>query len=238
MLILGKSKGLATRCGWLLTSLLAPVLLLVACLAPVANPIGVTTPTLPPLPPPVTVDLSGKIDSQGVLLDTVQIISSDGRFRVIEPEGSRLLDAKGQPTINSLTLIPYQPPESQYGVVVGLAYKWNLGNAEVAGATITPKEGPALMPNGVRIYSYDAPPANPRINPDKPDVAVWSDQTKEWSQAHLPLSVVDPTTRTLVGPQLRFQPSVVIYWYVDVIPPLFQAPGEGGVATPLPPQGG
>src|SRR3990170_4743717 len=84
---------------WLLASLLAPLLLLVACNLPVGY-----APTLPiELPPPVTVDLSTKVDSQGVLLGTVRITSSDGMLTATLPAGSRVLDAMGRP-VRSLTL--------------------------------------------------------------------------------------------------------------------------------------
>src|SRR3990170_5336166 len=164
---MGRERSMipARRLG-LAISGVAP-LLLAACLAPVPT---TPTPTSAPLPPPVTVDLSSKTDSQGVLMETVRITSSDGRLTSTLPRGSRLLDGKGRP-VKSLTLTPYRPPESMDGVVVGLAYKWDevatWGNVD---------------PTGNVTISYDPPPASPRINANRPDIAAWWDEKNLWAQ--------------------------------------------------------
>ncbi len=203
-----KSKIVPARVVWLLVSLLAPLLLLMGCLVPVTT---TPTPTSAPLPPPVTVDLSSKVDSQGVLLETVRITSSDGRLTSTLPKGSRLLDGKGRP-VKSLTLTPYRPPESTDGVVVGLAYKWD--EAVLWGS---------VDPTGNVTISYDPPPANPRINANKPALAAWWDEKNLWAERTRP-STVDPATHTISGPQVRFHPYVIIYWYADITPPLIVPP--------------
>jgi hypothetical protein len=206
-----KSKIVPARVVWLLVSGLIPLVLLTGCLVPV------TTPT--PLPPPVTVDLSSKTDSQGVLLETVRITSSDGRLTSTLPKGSRLLDGKGRP-VKSLTLTPYRPPESSDGVVVGLAYKWD--DVALWGS---------VDPTGNVTISYDPPPANSRINANKPDIAAWWDEKNLWAMRTRP-ATADPATHTISGPQVRFHPYVVIYWYADVTPPLIVPP-----PTPTPQAG-
>jgi len=199
-------KGVPAWTVGLVISGLAP-LLLAACLAPVTT---TPTPTSAPLPPPVTVDLSSKTDSQGVLLETVRITSSDGRLTSTLPKGSRLLDGKGRP-VKSLTLTPYRPPESEYGVVVGLAYKWDAA-----------VDWGSVDPTGNVTISYDPAPANPRIYA-KPDLAAWWDEKNMWAMRTRP-STMDPATHTLSGPQVRFHPYVVIYWYADITPPLIAPP--------------
>ena len=198
-------KGVPAWTVGLVISGLAP-LLLAACLAPVTT---TPTPTLAQLPPPVTVDLSSKVDGQGVLLETVRITSSDGRMTSTLPRGSRLLDGKGRP-VKSLTLTPYLPPESEYGVVVGLAYKWDevatWGNVD---------------PTGNVTISYDPPPANPRIDPNNPNLGVW--WQGEWLARRVPYTV-DLAARTLSGPQLRFHDYVVLFWYTDITPPVISPP--------------
>jgi len=205
-----KSRG-----ALLFVSLLTPALLLAGCVVPASTP----APAAVPLPPPVTVDLSTKTDSQGVLLETVRITSSDGRLTSTLPRGSRLLDGKGRP-VKSLTLTPYVPPQSTDGVIVGLAYKWDevvtWGNVD---------------PTGNVTISYDPPPANPRINVNKPDIVAWWDEKNLWAARTRP-ATADLVAHTLSGPQVRFHPYAVIFWYTDITPPVIVPP-----PTPAPQAG-
>ena len=204
-------KGVPAWTVGLVISGLAP-LLLAACLAPVTT---TPTPTSAPLPPPVTVDLSSKTDSQGVLLETVRITSSDGMLTATLPAGSRVLDAIGRP-VRSLTLTPYRPvgafvagslghfPTS--GLVAGLAYKWD---DSVTWGTITP--------DGAFTVSYGTPPESPRISPDRPTIGVlWNERLYwDWAELSVPLTI-DPVARTITWAEPRFHDIAVIYWYADV----------------------
>jgi hypothetical protein len=187
---------------WLLSGL-ALVLLLAGCVAPGTSPITITTPTATPLPPAVTTDLSSKTDSQGVLLQTVRITSSDGRITFVLPNGSKLLDAKGRP-VRSLTLTPYRPPAIPDGIMVGLAYKWD---DSVTWGTITP--------NGAVTVLYDPPPANPRVNPNQPTIGVWWTEKGVWAERSLP-ATIDPVAHTVTGAEGRFHDIAIVYWYTDV----------------------
>ncbi len=226
MLRHGESNTISGAAVWLLVSLLAPLFLLVACNLPIGY-LPITDPL--PLPPPVTVDLSGKVDSQGVLLETVRITSSDGMLTTILPSGSRLLDAQGRP-VRSLTLTAYRPvgpfvfqsighyPAS--GLVVGLAYKWD---DSVTWGTITP--------NGEVTVTYYTPPANSRVNPDRPTIGVWWNERQQWVKGSLPVTI-DPVARTITWAEPRFHDIAVIYWYVDVphaiiVPPPTPTPQAG-----------
>ena len=206
-----KSRIVPARVVWLLVSGLIPLVLLTGCLVPV------TTPA--PLPPPVTVDLSSKTDSQGVLLETVRITSSDGRLTSTLPRGSKLLDAKGSP-VKSLTLTPYRPPTLPDGLIVGLAYKWD---DSVTWGTI--------MPNGAVTVSYDPPPADPRLNSDNPAIGVWWNEKGVWAERSLP-ATIDPVAHTVTGAEGRFHDIAIIYWYADVthaviVPPPTPTPRAG-----------
>jgi hypothetical protein len=194
------------QCGWLLISVLASLFPLAACHGPAATPTPVSTPTAA-LPPPVTVDLSGKISGTGILLEDVVIVSSDGRAKMTIEKGSRVRDEQNQPG-KSITCTPMIPPESGDGVVVGLAY--DFGGA-VAGGKVSP---PAEI-----TISYDPPPAGPRIDLNKPDIAGWWPQRDRWILTPDP-ATVDLTTHTIKSWQAWFLPAVVIFWYEDLVPPI------------------
>ena len=86
------------------------VLPLMACLPSKITPPPVNETTPPPVnettPPPVTtpiplpvtveVELSGKIDTAGILLEDIEVISDDGRAVLRLAKGTRVVDAQGQ----------------------------------------------------------------------------------------------------------------------------------------------
>jgi hypothetical protein len=220
---------MAMRPLWFRISVLAPLLSLVACIAPASTTtptlaltpavMSTPTPTSALRPPPVTVDLSSKTDGQGVLLETVRITSSDGRMTSTLPRGSKLLDIQGQP-VKSLTLTPYRPAAIPDGVIVGLAYKWD---DSVTWGTISP--------NGAVTVGYDPPPANPRLNLDNPTIGVWWNEKGLWAERSLP-ATIDPVAHTLTGAEGRFHDIAIIYWYTDVthtviVPPATPTPQAG-----------
>jgi hypothetical protein len=241
MFIRRGSKHIATRAGWLFISLLAPLLLLMAChrasvtptpvqtpastptpaltllVTPSPTPVPTSTPGVAPaatptsaaLPPPVTVDLSGKISDIGILLEDVVIASSDGRAKMTLPKGGRVLDTQGRPP-EYITCIPMMPQESNEGLVVGLAYDF-----------VAPGTGTiASRPAATLVISYDPPPANPRIDLDQPDVACWWDEENVWVERP-PRVTADLTTHTLQTVQMNLNLHlVVMFWYLDTIPPL------------------
>jgi len=100
------------------------VLPLVACLPSKITPppVNETTPppanetTPPPVnettPPPVTVkvELSGKIDTAGILLEDIEVISDDGRAVLRLAKRMRVVDAQGQaPDFITVTARPHDP---------------------------------------------------------------------------------------------------------------------------------
>lgn len=206
MLNAREEKVLPAWAVWLIISGLAPFLLLAACRGPSATPTPVPTSTAT-LPPPVAVDLSGKISDAGILLEDVVIVSSDGRAKMTLEKGYRVRDAQNQPG-KSITCTPMRPRESKDGVVVGLAY--DFGGA-VAGGKVSPAAAITI--------SYDPPPASPRINLNNPDIAGWWPQRDAWILTPDP-ATADLTARTIKSWQAWFLPAVVIFWYVDVAPPI------------------
>ena len=207
-----------TRSVWLLISVLVPLLLQAACIVPGPTPPPAPTsapapsPT-PVLPPPVTVDLQGKTDASGVLLEEVVVASSDGRAQMTLKKGTFVLDEQGQPA-KSISCIPYVPAESRDGVVMGLAYefRWFRGALE--------EEAAKINPAAKIIIKYDPPPANPWIDPNRPDVAGWWAEGEKWVKRPL-TQPVDLTTRTITTWQGKGCPIlVVIFWYLNIVPPV------------------
>jgi hypothetical protein len=108
------------------------------CVAPEASPTAtlpsLPTPTLPPLPtatptptpvPPVTVELSGEVDSAGILLEDVEIVSGDGVATLHLAKGTKVLDASGR-LLDSITVSgrrPQAPSNERY--LFGLAYDFS-----------------------------------------------------------------------------------------------------------------
>ena len=201
--MLNRTKGV--RSGWLLISVLASLFPLAACRGPAATPTtvptptaGVTsapTPTSAALPPPVTVDLSGKISDTGILLETITITSSDGRAKMTLDKGSRVRDEQNQPG-KSITCTPMRPQESNDGVVVGLAY--DFGGA-VAGGKVSPAAEITM--------SYHPPPANSRIDLNEPDIAGWWQPKNQWVTRPAPVTV---SGGTLTSRQANIIPVVVM----------------------------
>ncbi len=201
-----------TRSVWLLISVLVALLLQAACIVPAPTLTPAPSPT-PVLPPPVTVDLSGKIDGQGILSEEVVVASCDGRAQMILKKGTFVLDEQGQPA-KSISCIPYVPAESREGVVVGLAYefRWFRGALE--------KEEATIAPAAKVIIRYDPPPANQWIDPNRPDVAGWWAEGEKWVKRPL-TQPVDLTTRTITTWQGKGCPIlVVIFWYLNIVPPV------------------
>jgi len=215
MLIPGRSEGRAARSRWLLASVLASLLPLTACLVPVAaaTPAGAPSHTasapVAPLPPPVTVDLSGKINSLGFMTETAQVVSSDGRAKLTLPKGALVMDDNRQPA-KSVTCTPFQPRESSEGLVVGLAYEWAVG--ESAGEL---GHHGTIMPVATITITYDPPPANPRIDLSHPDLPCWWESEGMWKE-RTAIPTVDPAGHTVTSPMANFIPVVVIFWYTDV----------------------
>ena len=176
---------------------------------PTPTPLATPSPTLAPLSPPVTVDLTGKISDTGILLEDVVIASSDGRAKLTLPKGALVMDDNRQPA-KSVTCTPFQPPESKEGLVVGLGYEWAVG--ESAGEL---GHHGTIMPVATVSITYDSPPANPRIDLSKPDIAVWSAEKQLWVKCPSPVTA-ELATRTLTGSLANFGSAVVIYWYTDV----------------------
>ena len=163
--------------------------------------------TMPPLrswlPAGEYVGLSGKIDGTGTLLETVTVASGDNRAKLTLPKEAKVLDAKRQPA-KYITCTVFVPASSKEGLVVGLGYNFGGG---VVGGTVTP--------DATLVMTYEPPPANPRIDLSKPDIAVWSAEKQLWVRCPSPVTA-DLATCTLTGSLANFGSVVVIYWYVDV----------------------
>ena len=178
--------------------LLPLILLLVTC----APPFAATAP-MATLVPPVTVELSGKIDSQGILLADVEVVSSDGRAKLSLAKGTRVLDARNQPA-KSIAVTPLLPAESNQALLAGVAF-------DFGGATVRPL--------GLLTLSYDEPPAVSSINLQDPQIAGFLEEQKLWVKTNNP-STADLKTRTVTLRVGTLGTFVVLFWHTATTPPI------------------
>ncbi len=186
------------RLGQLAVALLPLVLLLVTC----APPFAATAPTAT-LVPPVTVELSSKIDSQGTLLTDVEVVSSDGRAKLSLVKGTRVLDSNNQPA-KSIAVTPLLPAESNQALLAGVAF-------DFGGATVRPL--------GLLTLSYDEPPAVSSINVQDPQIAGFLEEQKAWVKTNNP-STANLKTRTVTLRVGTLGTFVVLFWYTATTPPI------------------
>ena len=74
-------------------------------------------------------ELLGKIDSAGILLEDVEVISDDGIAVLYLAKGTRALDASGKPLVSiTVTAGPPQILSDEYNIY-GLAYDFSLQEA-------------------------------------------------------------------------------------------------------------
>ena len=141
------------------------------------TPPPVTTPT----PPPVTVEveLSGKIDTAGILLEDVEVISDDGRAVLRLAKTMRVVDAQGQaPDSITVTARPRgeSPPGSKWWLC-GLRYDFNpKGVTFSPPAQLTISYDPSLV-NLEEVNLY-----NPRLGCfEEADLTwTWLDVIADW----------------------------------------------------------
>ena len=114
-----------------------------------------TTPTTTPTTTPSgTVELLGKIDSAGILLEDVEVISDDGIAVLYLAKGTSALDASGKP-LDSITVTagPPQVLSDEYAIY-GLAYDFSLHEAIFdPSAQLTISYDRQLMPFDADEYS-------------------------------------------------------------------------------------
>ncbi len=188
-----------TQLARLIAAMVAVVLLSVTCAAPISAP-----PANATVPPPVTVDLSTKTDSQGILFADFEVVSSDGRAKLNLAKGTQVLDTEKRPAkFITVTAMPRQPDESKEAFLSGLAYDFG---------TLT------IKPAAQLTISYDPPPAFVPVNSSSPEIGGLA-MNKIWVKPQNP-STTDPKTRTVtlqVGTGGTF---VVLFWYAAVTPPI------------------
>ncbi len=135
------------------------------------------TPTSAP-PPPVVVDLTQSMDSQGVLKEDIQIISSDRNATLNLKEGTLVLDASRQP-VESLSIrsINIQPKKTDY-YQAGWSY-----SIEPEGVTFDPPANLTLQ------YSAEDLPPEPYINPRKPMAGRYDQKKDSWEKLDMTADV-------------------------------------------------
>ena len=133
---------------------------------PTRVPTRVPTPTATPLPP-VTVELSGKIDDAGMLLEDVEVISGDGVAVLYLAKGTRVVDASGKP-LDSITVTAGPPEVPWYEhYLYGLAYDFSPGGAR-------------FDPSARLTISYDPTLLDQDIVKDKPQIGYFEEAELAW----------------------------------------------------------
>jgi len=166
---------------------------LAACLPSKVTPPPVTVPAPPPVngttpppvttpaPPPVTVEveLSGKIDTSGILLEDIEVISDDGHAILLLSKRMRMVDAQGKaPDSITVTARPRgeSPPGSEWWLC-GLRYDFNPKGVTLSPpAQLTISYDPSLV-NLEEVNVY-----NPRLGCfEEADLTwTWLDVTADW----------------------------------------------------------
>lgn len=118
---------------------------------------------------PVTVELSGKVDSAGILLEDVELISADGLAVLYLGKGTKVVDASSQP-LDSIT-VTARPSEAlppwEYALI-GLAYDFSP-----RGARFDP---PALL-----TISYDPSLIPPHADKNRPQMGYFEEAESGWT---------------------------------------------------------
>ncbi len=109
------------------------------------------------------VTTSIKVDSQGIVQETVTFTSPDGRMTLTIPKGTKALDKNGNPLTTLTININTSPPAPPTGTnIIGLAYSFGPDGATFAPPiTLTWSYDPNTLPSGVAeqdlvIAYYDA----------------------------------------------------------------------------------
>ncbi len=194
------SRSRATLTACLLGIAFMTGLLLMSCASPTVTPIP-----SPTVPPPVTVDLSDKIDGQGTLLADVVVTSSDGRARLELTKGTRVLDAQNRPA-KSITVTPLrrQASESADAFLSGWAYDFG---------------GLTVRPLAQLTISYDPPPSLSNINAQDPQIGGFWEEQKLWvkTKNSSTADVKAHTVSVKLGNPATF---MVLFWYTAKTPPI------------------
>lgn len=128
------------------------------------------TPTLLPTPlPPVTLDLSGKIDQKGQLLEDIELISIDGCAVLSLKQGTTLKKKDGQPPSSLMVTGRPQSEYFQYGIVTGLIYDFG------------PEEVTMDKPSDLQLCLVLPPAEVTSIKPDEPLItALFPGKKETW----------------------------------------------------------
>lgn len=133
--------------------------------APEWEPVVTTTSV-----PPVTVELSEKVDSAGVLLEDVQVISGDSVAMLYLVKGTRVLDAS-QP-LNSVT-VTVKPPQAQAETDPTVSLSELAYDFSPRGATFDP---PARL-----TLSYEPPVPLPGSEVSGPRIGYFREAESTWT---------------------------------------------------------
>jgi hypothetical protein len=150
-------------------------------------------------PAPGTVDMTGKVDSNGKFLETVTVQSADGKVTLTIPKDTIGKNKDGTP-LTSISIDPMTPPPPPPGGnIIGLVYDFQPDGATFAPPIhVTFTYNPADIPAGVDV--------------DDLVLAFYDVSTGTWIQ--LENIVIDPVTHTISGDISHFTPFAVVNFAV------------------------
>jgi len=189
--------------------------------------IGVTVEKLPVPPgggdyweePTCKTYLSGKINREGIITETVTAKSCDKRFRLIIEEGTTVLTDEGRPLawiiMKGKMRNPPEPPENAN--VISLFYEF-----KPSGAT--------FEPSATLEYHYKINEIPEGISEKDLVIVYWDADASKWVKLKC---IVNTETQTIIAKLAHFT-TFAVFGYKMVIPPVISLPPEP--EPPAPPE--
>ncbi len=146
--------------------------------------------------PPGTTSTAGKINWQGIVLETIIAPSEDYRCSITLYEGTKALDKYGWPLKEiSIVEMKYPPAPPEGCTFIGFAYN------------ISPN-GAVFVPPAILTLAYDEAQVPAGVNEENLVIATWDEATGEWVE--LEDSLVNPVTNTITVPVSHFTTFTVL----------------------------
>ncbi len=158
--------------------------------------------------PPGTTSTEGRINGQGIVLETIVALSENYRCSITLYEGTQALDENGRP-LKEISIVELQdlPPPPEGRTIIGLAY------------SIGPN-GAAFEPPALLALAYDESQVPPGVNEEDLVIATRDEAMREWVE--LEGSLVDPLANTITVPVSHLATFTVMAY---TAPPAFTVSG-------------
>lgn len=187
--------------------------------APTATPVSTPQPTpvptpLPtPLPTPVVTDISNVVSDEGIVLEKIQLSTTDNKATLEISAGTLALTEEGQPLEYIETVPVAAPPKPPKANIIGLAYDFKPNGATFTPPlTMTIKYDPISIPSGVAETDLV--------------IAYFDTETNQWVELDC---VVDTINNTITA-QVKH-----LTLFAVLAPAPTPTPTPTPTATPVPP---